>query len=512
MEVYRKVRLACSEGMSRRAAAREFGISRQSVDKMLSYSEPPGYRRRAEVKRPKLDGFTEIIDRWLEEDKGVPRKQQHTAKRILDRLRAEHRFGGGYTTVKDYVRLHRQRSKEAYVPLAHDPGHAQADFGEAQVKIAGVVQKAHFFVLDLPHSDSLYVRAYKAATAEAWMDGHVHAFSFFGRAPLSVLYDNDRCLVSQIHPEGTRKRAHLFSSMLSHYVYRDRYGRPGKGNDKGKVEGGVGFARRNFMVPIPEFNTWEAFNAHLEHCCRERQSAILRGHSETIGQRLQADLAAMKPLPAAPFDACDKSHGQVNSQSMVRYKNNDYSVPVAYAHRQVWLRGYVDDLAIGCQGEEIARHKRSYGKEELVFNPLHYLPLIERKINSFDQAAPLKDWELPEEFHTLQRLMEAQMLKMGRREYVQVLRLIETFGLEDLHAAVKQALKLRAASFDAIKHLLLCKREARPANLDLSTYPYLPPATVQSTSTSSYMELLSSHSWCSGGVNDKGLAEGERAR
>ncbi len=199
MELYRKVRHAYfRRGLSKRASARHFGISRDSVDKMIVYSAPPGYRRTAPIKRPKLDGFTEIIDQWLLEDADRPRKQRHTAKRVLDRLREEHGFTGGYTIVKSYLREHQRRGREMFVPLHHAPGHAQADFGESLVVIGGVEQKAHCFVLDLPHSDACYVRAYPAATAEAWADGHVHAFAFFGRVPLSVLYDNDRCLVARI--------------------------------------------------------------------------------------------------------------------------------------------------------------------------------------------------------------------------------------------------------------------------------------------------------------------------
>ena len=361
----------------------------------------------------------------------------------------------------------------------------------ANVIIGGVEQTAHFFVIDLPHSDACFVRAYPAATAEAWVDGHVHAFAFFGRVPLSVLYDNDRCLVSKILGDGTRVRARLFNGFLSHYVLRDRYGRPGKGNDKGNAEGLVGFSRRNFMVPIPRFATWEAFNDHLEAQCRKRQSDVLRGQTETIGERLARDLAAMSELPAAPFEACDQATGRVSSQALVRYKTNDYSVPVAYGHRDVWIRGYVDVVVIGCGGEVIARHPRCYGREDAVFDPLHYLPLIEQKINALDQAAPLSEWDLPPEFATLRRLMEARMLKMGRREYVQVLRLLETFGMEDLHAAVRKALKLGAVGFDAVKHLVLCQVEKRPPRLDLDVYPYLPRATVATTRAASYMTLLS---------------------
>lgn len=492
MELYRRVRQAYfRQGMSKRAIARHFGISRDSVDKMIVYSVPPGYRRTAPVKRPKLDGFTEIIDQWLREDVGRPRKQRHTAKRIFDRLREEHGFTGGYTIIKDYLREHERRGREMFVPLHHAPGHAQADFGEAQVVIGGAEQKAYFFVFDLPHSDACYVRAYPAATAEAWVDGHVHAFAFFGRVPLSVLYDNDRCLVARILPDGIRQRAALFSGFLSHYLIQDRYGRPGKGNDKGSVEGIVGWARRNFMVPLPRFATWEEFNAWLEEQCRKRHADTLRGHGETIGQRLQRDLGAMMPLPPAPFDACDQATGRVSSQALVRYKTNDYSVPVAYGHREVWIRGYVDQVVIGCGGDVIACHPRSYDREDMVFDPIHYLPLLEKKTGALDQAAPLVDWELPAEFQTLRRLMEARLLKAGRREYVQVLRLLETFELGDLHVAVKTALRMGAVSFDAIKHLVLCQVERRPPKLDLDVYPYLPRAHVRTTSAASYMCLMS---------------------
>ena len=492
MELYLRVRLACAEGMSQREAAKRFNLSRDTVRKMLSYSEPPGYRRTAAVRRPKLGPFIPVIDAWLDGDRQVPRKQRHTAKRVFDRLREEHGFTGGYTIIKDYIRERDQRSREMFVPLAHAPGHGQADFGEALVEIGGVEQKAHFFVLDLPHSDACYVRAYPAAVAEAWMDGHVHAFAFFGAVPLSIVYDNDRCLVSKILPDGTRLRARLFSAFLSHYLIRDRYGRPGKGNDKGGVEGLVGYARRNFMVPIPRFATWEAFNLWLEEQCRKRQNDRLRGESETIGERLQRDLAAMQELPASPFEACDQTSGQVSSQALVRYRTNDYSVPVRFGHQEVWIRGYVGEVVIGCRGEVIARHPRSYEREDVIFDPVHYLPLIEQKINALDQAAPLQAWNLPEAFQALRRLMEARMGKHGRREYVQVLRLLESFTLADLHGAVKQALDIGAIGFDAVKHLLLCRVERRPPRLDMAIYPYLPRARVETTSARSYMRLLSS--------------------
>ena len=492
MDLYLKVRHAhFEEGLSGRQIARDFGISRDSVSKMLVYSEPPGYRRTAPIKRPKLDPYVAQIDRWLAEDKDRPRKQRHTAKRIFERLRDECGFDGGYTIVKDYVRASKRSGQEMFVLLSHPPGHAQADFGEALVVIGGVEQKAHFFALDLPFSDACYVRAYPAANTEAWLDGHVHAFAFFGAVPRSILYDNDRCLVAKIMPDGTRNRTQRFSAMLSHYVIGDRYGRPGKGNDKGKVEGLVGYARRNFMVPMPRFTSWDAFNAYLEEQCRKRQADILRGHKISIGDRLEVDLAAMRTLPATPFEACDLQSGRVTSTSMVRYRGNDYSVPVAFGHREVWIKGFVGRVVIGCAADVIAEHPRCYDSGDVVSDPVPYLALIDRKIMSFDQAAPLQNWELPEAFATLQRLLETRQGKTGKREYVQVLRLLERFELDMLHAAIKDALQMRAVSFDAIKHLLLCRVERRPPRLDLDVYPFLPRTNVTTTSAKSYMSLLS---------------------
>ena len=491
VELYGRVRHACHvEGLSQREAARRFGIHRSTVRKMLTFSVPPGYRRTKPPSRPKLAAFTTIIDAILEADGASPSKQRHTAKRIYERLRAEHGFAGGYTTVKDYVRERRQRRREVFVPLAHPSGHAQVDFGEAVAVIGGVRQKIHFFCLDLPHSDAGFVKAYPAERLEAFLDGHNAAFAFLGGVPKSILYDNTKLAVGRILGDGTRQRTRAFAELQSHYLFLDRFGRPGKGNDKGKVEGLVGYARRNFLVPIPTFASFAELNAHLEQRCLERLDHRVRGHAESIGERLVHDLAALQPRPATPFDACDRRPGRVSSLSLVRYDRNDYSVPTVYGHRPVLVRGYVDEVVIACGAEIIARHRRSYAREDFVFDPLHYLALLERKIGALDQAAALQGWGLPEAFAVLRRLLEARLGKPGKRDYVQVLRLLEVFRLEDVHAAVREALRLGAIGFDAVKHLVLCRIERRPPKLDLAAYPYLPRVTVATTSAKAYLALL----------------------
>ena len=491
MEVYARIRRAVQvDGMSIREAAREFGLSRKTIRKMLQFSLPPGYQRKKPVARPKLGPWLGIIDQILADDQSQPKKQRHTAKRIFDRLKAEHAFGGGYTIVKDYVRQARLTHKEVFVPLAHPPGDAQADFGEALVVIAGVEQKAHFQCFDLPYSDDCFVNAFPVENSEAFLEGHNQAFAYFGGVPRTILYDNTRIAVKEIAGDGERKPTEAFTGLQSHYLFAAKFGRPGKGNDKGHVEGLVGYARRNFLVPVPRAASWEELNAHLLSECVKRRQRKLWGHQETIAERFERDRGKLLPLPPAPLEACEKRTTRASSQALVRYETNDYSVPTEFGHRQVLVKAFVWDLVISCGSEVIARHTRSYAREEMIFNPLHYLALLEQKSNALDQAAPLQGLVLPEEFAELRRQMEARLGKRGRREYVQVLRLLETFSLAEVAAAVGEALRFPAIAFDAVKHLLLCAIERRPPKLDLENYPHLPLAEVALTRAADYQVLL----------------------
>ena len=491
VEVYARVRRAVQvDGMSIRQASREFGLARKTIRKMLAYSVPPGYERKKPVKRPKLGPWLGIIDQILEEDKSQPKKQRHTAKRIWDRLKAEHGFRGGYTVVKDYVRGARLQHKEVFVPLVHPPGDAQVDFGEALVVVGGEEQKAHFLCMDLPQSDDCFVMAFPAENTESFLEGHNQAFAYFTGVPRTILYDNTKIAVKEILGDGERKPTQAFSELQSHCLFAVKFGRPGKGNDKGNVEGLVGYARRNFMVPVPRVARWEELNAHLLEECRKRRERKLWGHEESIAQRFERDREKLLPLPATPYEACEKRTTRASSQALVRYEANDYSVPVEYGHRQVLVKAFVWELVISYLSEVIARHKRSYGREEMIFDPLHYLSLLEQKANALDQAAPLQGWQLPEEFTELRRQMEGRLGKRGRREYVQVLRLLETFSLADVTAGVRHALQLRTIAFDAVKHLLLCAIEQRPPKLDLENYPHLPVAEVALTRAADYQVLL----------------------
>ena len=490
VEVYAAVRrFVFIEGNSRREAARVFGLSRETVLKMCRFSLPPGYTRTKPVAKPKLGPLLPVIDAILDADRTAPVKQRHTAKRIFERLRDEHGFAGGYTVVKDYVRLCRARGRETFVPLSHPPGHAQVDFGEAIGVIGGVRQKIHFFCMDLPQSDAPFVKAYPRETTEAFLDGHVSAFNFFGGVPCSILYDNTTIAVAKICGDGKRERTRAFTELVSHYLFEDRFGRPGKGNDKGKVEGLVKHARTHFMVPIPHAASFDEFNARLAAHCRARQDERAGRHATTIRERLTADLAALRALPAVPLEPCEKRSGRVSSTALVRYRTNDYSVPTAYGFQDVMVKGFVDEVVILSGGKEIARHPRCYGEGAFIADPLHYLALIETKPGALDQAAALQGWALPEVFQHLRHLLEARMGNKGKREFIQVLRLMEAIPQEIVAFAVTEAIHIGAISFDAVKLIALARLERRPARLDLAAYPHLPRMDVKTTSAADYAVL-----------------------
>jgi hypothetical protein len=203
-----------------------------------------------------------------------------------------------------------------------------------------------------------------------------------------------------------------------------------------------------------------------------------------------ADLAAFRPLPATPFEPCDVRPGRVSSTALVRYRGVDYSVPTAYGHRDVVVKGFVDTVVIAAGAEVIARHGRSYEAGAFVFDPLHYLALLEEKPGALDQAAPLRGWELPPAFAEMRRLLEARLGKRGRKEFVQVLRLMEVAPAAVVAAAVVDAIRRGVIGFDAVKQLVVARVEGRPPRLDPRAYPYLPVTAVGTTSAADYAALL----------------------
>jgi transposase len=471
---------------------------------MLLYSSPPGYRQSKRRRKPKLGPYLGIIDRILEDDRHAPPKQRHTAKRILDRLREEHGFTGGYTIVKDYVREKRIRMREVYFPLDHRPGASQVDFGESKALIGGTEQKAHLFCMALPHSDAIFVQAYPTEALEAVCEGHNAAYRFFGGVPPTSLYDNMSTAVKGIFKGQQRDLTDGFLALRSHYLFRSHFCNVGRANEKGVVEQLVGYARRNFMVPVPRFSSFEELNRHLLDQCRKRLSQKACGKDKTIGELLEEEQRTFLPLPSEPFDACRLEYRKATSLSLVRFKRNSYSVPVEYAYRDVTVKAYVDRIKISHKDRAIASHERCYGKDKYIFDPVHYLPLLERKPGGLDGALPFVSWELPGCFETLRRYLEARSGNAGKREYVLILQLLRDFGVSEVRRAIERALEYNCINFESIKMLVLSGREPRFEAVRLSPerLECLPRVRIESPDCSRYRRLMFTDTECrsTGGV------------
>ena len=478
------------EGVSRRQILRETGMHWRTLKKMLEHTEPPGYQQKEARQRKKLGPFEGRIEQILKEDQALPRKQRHTAKRIWQRLQAEG-FTGGYTIVKDVVREKTQRQQEVFVPLVHPPGEAQVDFGQALVKINGVLRKVAFFVMALPYSDAPFVMAFERECTETFWEGHVQAFEFFGGVPRRISYDNTKVAVAQIMGGGKGRRlTRGFCQLQSHYLFAHHFCRPARGNEKGVVEGLVKFTRLNFFVPVPQVRDFTELNAALRQQCVEDRQRRLRGQKGTKEELLKEDQAAFLALPAAPFAACRQASTTINSLSLVRFDCNDYSVPVQWAHGGVVVKGDWQEVRLYVQRQEVARHERIWTKEKVRFEPLHYLALLERKPGALDHARPLAGWTLPECFAVLRRRLENERDGDGTREYIRVLRLLEKHSLPDVRAAVEKALAVGAITRDAIAQFLFPREDWRCLVFSLDGHPHLRAVHIAAPDVRSYGVLL----------------------
>jgi transposase len=479
--------------VSKRQIRREYRIGAVALEKVLANPEPPGYRARERRYKPKLGPFTGVIDEILERDAdpSTPRKQRHTARRIFQRLRDEHHYQGSEIQVRRYVALQRRHLAEVFVPLSHPPGRAQFDFGEATVEIAGERRKAALAVMALPYSDAVFISAYPRECTETFQQGHLAAFEFFDAVPTKCDYDNTSIAVSKVMGGSERELTREFLRPESHFLFTHRFCRVGRGNEKGVVEGLVGFGRRNFLVPVPSFGSFAELNEHLAARCLDDLHRRVRGKPETKAERLVVDRAAMLELPESQFEARRVEQRRANSLSLVRFDRNDYSVPTKFAHHDLTVIGAIEEVRVECATELVAIHRRHWGREQVIYNPVHYLALLERKPGALDVARPLSDWALPECFSVLRRRLESDLGHRGTREFIRVLRLMERCTLNQLAGAVIAAVEMGATTCDAIA-LILAHRMEEPASLfSLDGMPHLKPYAIDPPDLTKYRALTS---------------------
>jgi len=477
------------EGVSKRQIIRENGLHWSTLEKILTHSTPPGYRRSKPPNKPKIGPYIKRIAQILDEDKQMPVKQRHTAKRIWQRLREEG-FEGGYTIVKDAVRELRRRGGELFMPLVHVPGDAQADFGYALVNIGGLLRKVAFFVMALPYSDAFFIMAFERECTETFWEGHVRGFEFFEGVPCKITYDNTKICISKIIGSRARQLTTGFKYLISHYLFEPHFCIVQRANEKGVVEHVVKYARQNFFVPVPQVKSLEELNGHLIEMCRDDLKRRLRGRTSNKEQLLGEDRAAFLPLPAAPFDACRIVPARANTESLVRFDCNDYSVPVEYAHHQLTVKGYSDRVELWRLNEKVAVHPRRWDRERQIFDPMHYLPLLEQKPGALDHALPFAQWNLPECFAALRHRLE-QERDDGTREYIRVLGLLKKYRFSDVQSAVEKGLMLRALTRDAIAQFLLPVESWEQTTFSLDGREHLKHVKVAACDLSVYRSLLS---------------------
>ena len=261
VEIRRRV---LTKEISKRAACKEYRIEWRTLQRILKHEEPAGYQLKEPRRKRKLERFLPIIHEILQQDQQAPKKQRHTAQRIFDRLRDEHQYDGSLTIVKDAVRAWKQHQAEVFVPLAHRPGEAQVDFGEAYVRLRGEQVKVAMFVMTLPYSDALFCQVFPHECTEAFQEGHKRAFSLLGGVPRRISYDNSKIAVAKITGGRGREVTREFLRLESHYLFEHHFCLVRRPNEKGHVENLIGYARRNYLVPLPETDSLEGLNVELE--------------------------------------------------------------------------------------------------------------------------------------------------------------------------------------------------------------------------------------------------------
>ena len=477
-----------------RQIARELHHARRTVRKAIYDPAPPRYTRVAPAIKPVLGPFTAIIDQWLDDDFSSPKKQRHTARRIYHRLVAEYRFEGGESTVRRYVRQHRPKEREVYLPLEYDPGSdAQCDFGSAYVVMEGKLEEVQLFCFRLCYSTKPFVMAFPHQKQEAFFEGHVAAFDFLGGVPGNIWYDRlspaVKHLIKAKGREATEQEA--FIAFRSHYLFQSRFCNPGEAHEKGLVENLVGYARRNFLVPVPKVSSFQELNELLLERCLKEDRRRLRGKTKTIGELWLEERARLLPLPKHAYPCCKVCTVKANSLSLVQFQTNRYSVPVTLAEDKLTLKAFVDRVEIAAGGKIVAVHRRSYGREEDILAPLHYLPLLRERIEAFAYAKPIRHWHWPEVFDRyLAALRERHQNGAATREFIRTLELCTSYPEEVVAQAMDQALSWHACSFDVVHHIL--KQSHRPdlASLPLSAERTPPCPRVEDRGLAHYSQLL----------------------
>ena len=377
-----------------RQIAREEGFSRVTIQKAIADASPRTYTMTQPRPAIVLGPYQLRVEELLVENEQLPRKQRYTSHKIFELLQAEG-YTGSESRIRQYIGAwrHTHQTPKLFLPLEYEPGmDAQCDWGEAIAIIGGVRQTVQFFVMRLCYSRRTFVMTFPSQNQESFLFAHVQAFNFFGAVPARISYDNLATAVKLAMHKGKKggekgwKRTEnkTFVTFRSHYLFESHFCTPAAGWEKGQVESGVGFGRRNYLVPIREAATFADLNTLVLELCRQDDTRRVSRQSMTIGEAWEQEKPYLLPLPAFEYESCDTVTVCLIPYSQTTYETNRYSIPVNRARREVILKAYPFHVDIFDKADLIARHPRSYEKEQDIFDPLHYLPLLEQRPGAFD--------------------------------------------------------------------------------------------------------------------------------
>lgn len=485
MDQYEYIRIAHRVyGKGIRQIQRETGHDRKTIRKVLR-GEQRAYPRRDHQPFPVVGPYCKIIDGWLCGDREVTKKQRHTARRIYHRLVSEHDYKGSEVTIRRYVReakrLLGMSECKAFLPLEPQCGtEAEVDWGSAEAIIGEERIRIKFFCMRSKYSGKHFVRCYPCERQQAFFDAHVHAFRFFGGVFSTLIYDNLTSAVQKVLKGKNRKEQEAFVRFRGYYSFTARFCNPNSGHEKGGVEGMVGYVRRNYMVPIPRAESFEALNEKLLKDCISYGRHRMQGRERTVGEFFEEEKADLLGLPEAPFSNIQATDARVDRYATVLVDKNHYSVPTRYAGLRVQAVMKVSEVELYCEQKRIASHKRAFGNNHWQLDPDHYLELLQQRPQAFDSARPIRQWRQrwPKSLERLlERFQEAQGETDGIKDFTSVLMLFRDHDAGQVYAAVDLAVENGIGSSSGVKHLLL---HSGPEEIiaPLADWPATVPADV----------------------------------
>jgi transposase len=472
VESIRKVRLALAKGESQRSIAKKYRMSRKTVEKIAKSEETEfKYTRRKEIQHPILGSYIERLVEVLKHEANLPSKSRRTGKKIYEGLQREG-YAGSYDAVRRYIQAwkeeHRSR-KSAHIPLLFAKGEAfQFDWSVEEVEIGGVVRKVQVAQVRLCYSRMRFCVAFERQELAMVMEAHIRAHNFFGGLCIRGIYDNPKTIVQEIGTGKEREYNPRFLQLSSHYLFEPCACTPAAGWEKGQIENQVNTNRKNVFVPRLKFGSLAELNAHLEE--QMLAEAYTSHHPEHKARTVYEVFSEEKPYlrrQKTAFSGYTTAERRADSQCLVRFDSNSYSIPSEYAGKQVSIRIFAERIVLAVNGKTVAEHARSFEKGRYVLDPLHYLSLLERKPGALRNGRPFLEWELPP---AVSKVWEAlRRYPDWDRQMSAILSTIPRYGIEAVGIACEMALEENAVSQSVIlNYLTRLTEEPQAASIPVS--------------------------------------------